>query len=413
MMTESTERPPSALDGVRVLDLAGPRGVYCGKLLADLGADVIRVEPPAGDASRRIAPFYQDEPGLERSLFHWHFNANKRGITLDLSTTDGRALFTRLAASAAIVIESFQPGYLDSLGIGYETLRGANPRLVLVSITPFGQDGPYRDYQGEELIAQASGGLLWMCGWPDRPPVMMGGYPALHEASAQAAVGALLALEAAEETGEGLWVDQSAQAAMPLTLMASMYDYYATGVQRQPRVGAGQINAVNGLFEVADGYIDSRFRGRPRNWEHLLEWMDSKGMAEDLVEERWREPAFRARPDNYRHIADVFQRFILQFTREEAMDLGHRHDLTVGAVYTAEDLLREPQLLERHYFVELEHEELGRSFVYPGAPYRLSETPWRLRRRAPLLGEHNVEVYGEELGLSSRQLETLRALGVV
>src|SRR5487761_558222 len=136
---------PGALTGLRVLDLAGPMGVYCGKLLADLGADVIRVEPPQGDASRRLTPFYEDEPGLERSLFHWHYNANKRGITLDITTRDGQALFKRLAAGAGIVIETFQPGYLDGLGLGFEALKATNPAIVLASITPFGQTGPYRD----------------------------------------------------------------------------------------------------------------------------------------------------------------------------------------------------------------------------------------------------------------------------
>ena len=401
------------LDGVRVLDLAGPSGVYCGKLLADLGADVIRIEPPAGDLSRQIGPYYGDQPGLERSLFHWHFNANKRGVTLNLSSSDGHDIFRRLAGTAAIVVETFKPGYLDELDLGYETLHATNRPLILVSITPFGQEGPYRDYQGGELVAQASGGLLWMCGWPDRPPVMMGGYPSLHQASAQAAVGALIALEGSEDGGEGEHVDVSAQASMPLTLMASMFEFYATGVQRKPRVGPGHINAVNGLFECGDGFIDARFRGRPRNWEHLLDWMQSKDMAADLVEEQWADPAFRGRRENYLHIADVFQEFIKDVTREEAMELGHRHDLVVGAVNTAEDVVRDPQLVERDYFVELEHGDLRRTFVYPGAPYRLTSTPWRLKRRAPLLGEHNLEVYGGELGLTSEQLASLRSAGVI
>jgi crotonobetainyl-CoA:carnitine CoA-transferase CaiB-like acyl-CoA transferase len=374
---------------------------------------VIRVEPPGGDAARREEPFYQDEPGIERSLFHWHFNANKRGITLDITKRDGQALFRRLVATADVVVETGRPGYLESLGLGYPQLCQVNPRVVLTSITPFGQDGPYRDYLGDELIGQAAGGLLVTCGWPDRPPVMMGGWPAMHQASAEATAATLLALEYCEQTGEGQQVDVSVQACLPLTLMVSMPEYYATGNLRQPRVGDGHPSALNGMFAVRDGYVDVRFRGRPAQWEQLITWMESKGMAEDLREERWRDPEVRRDPENARHIDEVFQRFLLQFDREEAMHTSQQNGVETGAVYTAEDLLRDPQLEARSYFVELEHPELDASFTYPGAPYSLAGTPWRLRHRAPLLGEHNLEVYEGELGLTRDQITALRAAGVI
>lgn len=404
---------PGALEGLRVLDLAGPMGLYCGKLMADLGADVIRVEPPQGDGTRRLGPYYQGEPGLERSLFHWHFNANKRGITLDIAKLGGQGLFKRLVEGADVVLETFQPGYLEGLGLAYGHLQRANPRIILTSITPFGQAGPYAGYQGEELIGQASGGLLWMCGWPDRPPVMMGGWPAMHQASAEAAAATLIALEFRERTGEGQHVDVSVQASMPLTLMASMPEYYALGVLRQPRVGDFHGSALNGMFACSDGYADFRFRGRPGQWSNIVAWLDSEGMAEDLGEERWRDPEVRREPESYRHIDEVFQRFIVRFTREEAMDQAQRRGIEVGAVYTAEDILRDPQLQARHFFVEIEHEELGRSFLYPGGPYTLAETPWSLRRRAPLVGEHNGEIYEKELGLSPTELASLRAAQVI
>src|SRR5687768_2382147 len=201
-MTEPNGRAtPAALEGLRVLDLAGPMGVYCGKLLADLGADVVLVEPIDGTPTRRLGPFYRDDPSPEHSLWHWHFNANKRGITLDLGKRDGQELFRRLAQNADIVVETFAPGHLTSLGLGYADLEQLNPRLILTSITPFGQTGPYADFQGEELIAQAAGGLLWMCGWPDRPPVMMGGWPAMHQASSQAAASTLIAEYMRDATG--------------------------------------------------------------------------------------------------------------------------------------------------------------------------------------------------------------------
>jgi crotonobetainyl-CoA:carnitine CoA-transferase CaiB-like acyl-CoA transferase len=412
-MTERPEELPSALGDLRVLDLAGPMGIYCTKLLADLGADVIRVEPPDGDSARREEPYYDDEPGLERSLFHWHFNTNKRGITLDITKRDGQDILRRLVTTVDVVVETYQPGYLESLGLGYQQLSGINPGIILTSITPFGQQGPFKDYLGDELIGQAAGGLLVMCGWPDRPPVMMGGWPAMHQASAEAVAATLLALEFREQTGEGQQVDVSVQACLPLTLMVSMPEYYATGALREPRVGDGHPSALNGMFAVRDGYVDVRFRGRPAQWEQLIAWMDSKGMADDLVEDRWRDPAYRREPENANHIDEVFQKFLLQFDREEAMDTSQRNGVEAGAVYTAEDVLRDPQLHARDFFVDVRHEELGKTFVYPGAPYSLSETPWRLRRRAPLLGEHNVPIYEGELGISRNQLSSLRAAGVI
>jgi len=412
-VNEAAAAQPGALAGVRVLDLAGPSGVYCGKLLADLGADVIRVEPRSGDSSRRLEPYFQDEPSIEGSLFHWHFNANKRGITLDLDTKGGQRLFQRLADLSQIVVETFKPGYLDGLGLGYSSLQAINPGLVLVSITPFGQTGPYSQFEGGELISQASGGLLWMCGWPDRPPVMMGGRPAMHQASAEGAAAALIALYAAEESGEGRHVDVSAQACMPMTLMTSVLDFYVTGARRQPRIGNRQGRPLNGMFACADGYVDFRFRGRPGQWERFVSWLDSSGMAEDLGDPQWLDRDFRDEPQNMRHINEVFQRFLMRFSREEAMDLGQRGGYEVGAVYSAEDILRDPQLEARDFWVDVEHEGLGRTFRYPGGPYSLSQTPWRLRRRAPSLGEHNADIYGGLLGLATDEIDALGSAGVV
>jgi len=409
-LTEAT----AALEGLRVLDLTGPLGVYCGKLLADLGADVIRIEPPCGDDSRRLGPFYEDEPGLERSLFHWHFNAGKRGITLDPAVPDGKDVFLRLARGADIVLESFRPGHLEGCGLGYEALRGINQRLILTSITSFGQTGPYRDYAGGELAIQALSGLLWISGWGDRPPVMMGGNAALHQGSAEAAAATLIALECCEQTGKGQHVDVSLQACLQAVVGTTLTRFYLTGEQPQPARVAGQFRAaLNGLFACKDGYVDLRFRGRPGQWERLRDWMDAAGMASGLTDECWRDHDFRSQPEHMDFLHERFLEFTLTLTREEVMDTLQRCGIEVGAVYTAEDVAGDRQLQARHFFVEVEHQELGRSFTYPGAPYVLSDTPWRLRRRAPLLGEHNLEIYGTELGISTDDLVCLRAAGAI
>ncbi|MCK4722097.1 MAG: CoA transferase, partial [Dehalococcoidia bacterium] len=191
------------LGDIRVLDLADAKGVYCTKLLADLGADVIKIERPGGDPMRNIGPFFHDEPDPEKSLYWFHFNTSKRSITLNLETADGREVLKKLAKTADVMVETFSPGHLEQIGLGYQTLRELNPRLILTSITPFGQTGPYRDFEGSDMIAQAVGGLMYLPGFPEDPPCRIYGSQAYHSASVQAAVGTMIALYARELTGEG------------------------------------------------------------------------------------------------------------------------------------------------------------------------------------------------------------------
>jgi len=208
-------------------------------------------------------------------------------------------------------------------------------------------------------------------------------------------------------------VDVSVQASMPLTLMASMPEYYALGTNRKPRVGNFHGSALNGMFACADGYADFRFRARPGQWSRIVAWFASEGMADDLEDPKYQDNSYRRQTEVYEHIDDVFQRFIVRYNREEAMELCQRKGLEVGAVYTAEDILADPQLEARNFFVDVEHEQIGRTIRYPGGPYTLSATPWRLRRRAPILGEHNAEIFGGELGISDERLAALRAEGSI
>lgn len=173
------DEPETLLGDIRVLDLTDQKGVYCTKLLADLGADTIKIEKPGGDPMRRVGPFFHDESDPEKSLYWFHFNTSKRGITLNLETADGREILKRLAGSADVVVETFPPGHLAEIGLGYSVLRQLNPRLVLTSITPFGLTGPHRDFKGSDLIAQAMGGLMYLAGFPEDPPHKLHGSPGL------------------------------------------------------------------------------------------------------------------------------------------------------------------------------------------------------------------------------------------
>ena len=226
----STDPPELPLSPYRVLDLSDEKGFLCGRILGDLGADVIKIEPPGGDPSRRRGPYYHGDARADRSLYWFAHNYNKRGVTLDLATADGRDLFLRLARSAHFVIETAPPGRMEALGLGYETLREANPALVMTSITPFGPTGPHAAYQADDLVAMAAGGLMSICGDDDRPPVRIGEPQAYMLASAQAATGTMLAHYARNRSGQGSLVTVSMQEAVANTLTTTPHYWFASNV---------------------------------------------------------------------------------------------------------------------------------------------------------------------------------------
>lgn len=412
MRTVNVKDCPGALDDVRVLDMGGPPALYCTKLLADLGADVIKIEPPEGDPARRIGPFFRDEPHPEKSLYWFHFNTNKRSVTLNLEVADGREIFRRLARRADILIETFPPEHLDKVGLGYSVLREVNSRLIHVSITPFGQTGPWKNYKASDLIGVAAGGLMYVCGWPDRPPVRMGGSQAYHQASFHATAGTLIALYDRLTTGEGQHVDVAMHEAVPLSLIVTVFDYLARGIIRKREGNQFDIPA-QGLFQCRDGYVDSRVLFYSGNWERVVQWMDSEGMAGDLKEEQWSNPEYRRQASAIQHINELFGAFVAKHTKQEIFEEGQRRGLVVARVNTAEDVAQDPHLAARRFFVPVAHPELGCTLQYLGAPYRLSETPWAIKRRAPLLGEHNTEIYEGELGLSKQDVLVLKQGGII
>ena len=271
----------------RVLDLSDERGLLCGRILADLGADVLQVEPPHGSSARNIGPFYEDVPDRERSMFWWSYAANKRSITLDPSTNDGRALLLRLVDTADFLVESSLPGYMQSLGLDYDSLQAVNPRLVMVSITPFGQDGPYSQYMASDLTGVALGGLLYMTGDHDRPPVQIG-YPQFYLlGGAGGATGAMLAHNHRALTGEGQHVDVSCQQAVAKALSQAPQSWDVEGVLVK-RMGAyrmhtgGMLRRVN--WTCKDGFVNYQLSTGPgggRSMRALLQWMDEKGMGDE------------------------------------------------------------------------------------------------------------------------------------
>jgi len=397
----------SDLQGLRVLDLADEKGIFCAKLLADMGADVIKVEPPGGDPTRNIGPFVGDEPHPERGLYFWYHNTSKRGITLNLESGEGQEILRRLIGTADVIVETFPPGYLKELSLDYEALKEFNPRLIMTSITSFGQTGPYRDYKSCDLVASALGGQMYVCGDSDTPPLKPYGEQAYQVASLFGAIGTLLALYYRHFSGKGQQVDISMQECIAAAIepVNVRYLYDQVVVRRQ---GSLQWNNAFRLFPCRDGYI---LLSLFQQWDTLIEWLDSEGLAADLKEERWRHPEFQLKEKE--HVIQVLEQWTRRHTRAELMEQGQLMHFPWAAVNSIKELWDNPQLLERGFFAEVAHPEQEASFKYPGAPYKLSRSPWQVSRRAPLIGEHNQQILGEELGFSSDEIADLALRGVI
>ncbi len=407
---------PGALQGLRVLDLSDEKGQFCTKLMADMGADVIKIEPPNGDPVRRLGPFYHDDEALEKSLYWFVLNTSKRGLTLDITTERGADLLRRLVATADFVVESFAPGTLERLGLGYAALAQVRPNLILTSITNYGQSGPYRDYVATDLDVLGMSGTLFLCGDPDRPPTRVNAPQTPIYAGIQGYVGSLLAHYHRLESGEGQMVDVSMHECATL-LHYSQIVWNAYGMV-MPRLGdrlqvaPGAI--VRYCFPCQDGYVQAI----PQlTWSTFVPWMAEHGMAGELTSPAWAERLETLVSDwEQEHIdysESVIANFLAGFRKRELYEEGQRRSQFVYPVYNARDSLDDAQLRHREYFVSVQHPELDATLTYPGAPWKLSGTPWRLRRRAPLLGEHTVDILGGEFGLSETTLTTLRHEGVI
>lgn len=415
------------LERFRVLDLTEGGYNLGAKVLADLGADVIRIEPPSGSPTRLTPPFYHDEPDPEKSLFWFAFNINKRGITLSLESADGRQLFRRLAGKAHVIMESFAPGHLEGLGVGYPQLSQLNPGLVFTSVTPFGQTGPFSQFKATDIVSWAQGGMLYLSGDKDRPPVRISFPVSEAVAGAQAAAGTMHALWHTVNTGEGQQVDVSTQeAVLWLSILEPPYPILSGYHLRREGIYRG-FEFVNWrqLYPCKDGHVSIYLIGGPGgafSMRALVKWMDEEGIAtQELKEKKWEEwspgDLFRLGEakalEEIRKVEEVTEKLFARFTKEEIFARAVRERILVAPCYTAADLAQEVQLQARDFWQEVDHPELGGKILYPGALVKLSGTPIVLRRRAPLIGEHNQEVYCQELGLTAQEYAYLRSVGAI
>ncbi len=418
--------PSELLKGFRMLDLADEKGALAGKMFADMGAEVIKIEPPRGCASRTIPPFLEDLPGPDRGLYAIAYHAGKKSITANLESPDARQLVADLAATADFMVESFALGYLDSIGLGYEALAKRNPRLVHTSITPFGDSGPARSYKWADIITWAAGGMMYMMGEHGKPPIQMSLPQAGLHAGAEAAVSSLLAHHARERDGLGQHVIVNMQACIVWTLMneQAMPILHGDHIKRTGVFTGSEDARRQMVYKCKDGHISTLIAGGAiggASTKALVMWMKEKGFAADWMVEKdwasWVPGMFMKLTDRDRfEISDLEDRigkFFLAMTKKEVYEGTLKRRILLAPVATVADIAADEQLSAREYFVEIDHDTLGRRLKMPGAFAKLSRTPVGPFARAPKVGEHNQEIYGGSLGLSGSKIAELRATGAI
>ena len=393
------------LAGVKVLDLtryvAGP---FATKFLADMGAEVIKVEQPGeGDPTRQIGPFPSDIPHPEKSGLFLHLNTNKLSVTLNLQAPDGRAILKRLLQEVDVVVENFAPGVMADWELDYPHLKEMRPSLVMASISNYGQDGPYRDYQGVDLTFQALGGSMYAIGYRDGPPMKVWGYQAQYLSGAYATVGIMTALVYRAATGRGRYVDAAIVETLPPTTSNWVSQYFHRGVINQRlghRISAGGIYPWATL-PCKDGYVWFRIsRGGP------------EAVATLVGDPRLAAPELQENPGAHAdEIDELLIPWLMQQEKRDFMARGQALRMPFSAVFTVDEVLADPDHKARGFFPEVDHPAVGRmTQIHP--PFRFSATPGEIGR-APLLGEHNALIYRDRLGYSDADITRLRTQGII
>ena len=401
--------PKKALANAKVVEWAQlVSGPYCSKLLADLGADVIKIEPPKiGDEARKRGPFPKDIPHSEKSGLFFYLNTNKRGITLNMECAEGREVFKDLIKDADILIENNPPQTVKKMGLDYESLRQVNPRLVVTSITPFGRTGPHRDLKSYHLNTYHSAGLGYLTPQSNPEtagqPLAAGGYFGEYCCGLISAVATLAAYHAQRKTGRGQHVDISKQEAILSLCMVQVSRYANEGVIQNRSHSQGEYGDI---YKCKDGHI-IEMTNEERQWQSFVELM---GNPEWAVDERYKKPDFRK--EHYEELNRNISDWMMKHTRDEIYHNAQKLGVAVAPVMNSEDIVNSEQSKVRGFFSEADHAEMGK-VKFPSAPYKLSASPWALEHCAPLLGQHNEEVYSKKLGFSLQELEGMKTNGVI
>jgi CoA:oxalate CoA-transferase len=398
-----------ALADIKVIEYGHEiNSAHCGKMLADMGAEVIKIEDPeCGDAIRKIGPFPDDIPDQEKSGLFLYLNSNKLGITINMKTSLGMKIFKDLLKNTDVFVESNAPQHIKNLGLDYQTLRETNIRLIMTSITPFGQTGPYKDYKGNDLIISNLSGHSYLtpgdAKGPQCPPLKVCGHQSDFLAGAHAAAATLCAVYARSRTGMGQHIDISSLEANAARTDAPIL-FYTMHNAISTRYGVKLISPI-GRFPCKNGYINIHCV-HDKQWQALAE----------LIDADWTKSEVFGNPESRGQNADILHTLIsewtMQYTKEDLYKKGQANGVPLAPFLTMEDLFSLEYLKNQRFFVELDHPRAG-LLKYPGAPYRFSKTPWQIQRPAPLLGEHNEEVYCKRLGYTRQDLIKMREGGII
>jgi crotonobetainyl-CoA:carnitine CoA-transferase CaiB-like acyl-CoA transferase len=402
-MTQNNSGP---LAGLRVLDLAGESGLFCGRMLGELGAEVIKIEPPGGDSFRARGPWLAgEENNPEASLYHLHYNVNKKSVTVNLLESEGQILFRQMATSADVVLETMAPGEMNALGIGFESLREVNPRLIYTTITPFGQNGPLSEWSGNALTGAAMSGLLYLNGDPSEAPNQPAAEQAYHMASLVATWSTLIAIRTRSTKDTGSRVDISVQEAAAMATVQTANANFYTWHGELPMRGGMRHFGSRHLYLCKDEKWAS-ISIRPVRWYDFVQWLSEEGVEPDLTDEKWSDPFFRR--DHQDEIEEAHANLSRKFDRDELVRVGQSRRMLIVPVNKIDDLSQHTQLRERDFFKEVRYDNFSDlKLEHPGPAYQFSLTKPPAYSRAPLVGEHNDYMYSEVLNITRDRYDEL------
>lgn len=403
-----------ALGNIRVLDISDDiSGAYCTKYLADYGADVIKIEKPnKGNLTRHIGPFFHDDPDKEKSLLYFYLNCNKRSITLDINQSSGKKILIELLSNVDVLVENFQPGYLEKIELSYEELKHKFPKLIIMSLTPFGQYGPRSDFKGNDLIYYAMSGIMHISGAYGKSPLKHGHPQSYYMAGMTAAYTITSALFSRSMSNTGQHIDVSLQEVVASHHYNGPTRYsYTGGIEaRATKIEGSSFKGIKfeGIVKAKDGYIGaSSQQGRQRPlFSTYAEMLDIP----ELSDKKFSSATDRI--ENADELDEILLPKLEEWNKYDYFDKTMSEGWVTGVVQTPEDLLKCPQLADRGYFIEVEHAKIGKINI-PGETFRLPNCPWQFTRPAPLLGEHNTEIYCEELEYSKNDVIMLKQGGII
>lgn len=400
-------------DHLTILDLSDEVGGYCSKLFANQGAEVIMVEPVGGFQLRRVAPFIDHKPHIENGIEFNYLSTDKKSVSCNLNSQDGVHILQELIKKADILIESFKPKFMESIGLSYEQVQELNPNIIWCSITPFGQDGPYEDYNADDLITMSMGGMTYLAGYTDSSPLISYGKISHYMASQVASVSIMIALHGRNVSNKGQHIDIAIQDCVALGTETAPQFFDLQGLVRD-RTGETREPAV-GTYPCKDGYIMfwAGELGSRLGWVNLVQWMQEENTpgSEKFSEPNWNDRDWKRTPEAKEEFEKIFTQFTMRYTKKELYIEGQKRKIACSAVYNPKDLYEDEHLNEREYFAKTTLRN-GKEMIGPGAPYQMSESPWQINSPAPALGEHTLDVL-KELGFEQKQLEKLFEMGVI